>query len=626
MILPVSLGFSRSEFKRDVRHPSALGHAGFGMRMTSPLNRDVFQKTTGGISGASADKVSDLSFGYNFALKQVKGIPCAYCGKDVLSREDLHEMIHLKGSELVDRMNGYFYQAPDKMSDSQRKAFKILKETALEHPDKTAEELLPILFVDSRERLIKKQSKIYDDIEEMAEDLKTRSLSKYVKDIRNQDVVLKQDISLAELSDFLINKQHVAYRKEIIQNIKDIRNSPEAIKNNHAKTWNRIISKVDELPSSTIDEDAYLVKFISKAIKKNINDELIPKDMESSEMFYAQMLYPFLSTAEHIKPFSKKGVSDYSNYLITHSYCNGKRADMPWIDYMFRNPRRFDNVVENLSVVKDKMEEDPKSFRNLGLPDYLQKVSNTLRKEVRRYTQNAFVSKFLDDLSSVQSADMPDVKVKKIKKKRMLSDGVEPFTTARLADLKSLKGRMLGEEIEKYKSFFSSSESMVKLAAIEKVAQWAKENPGKNAEELMPVMYENSKKALVKNRSGIYSRLLRDAFGEDPQLSETIKYLRSKDPLFNENRAVPDKQIEKFLSDTAQDEYKQFLFEATEALIEKTPSSSKNQKWSKIVRKIPNALSPEHKASGYLTKLLLESRNDDYSFDADKFYEILLSN
>ena len=159
MILPVSLGFSRSEFKRDVRHPSALGHAGFGMRMTSPLNRDVFQKTTGGISGASADKVSDLSFGYNFALKQVKGIPCAYCGKDVLSREDLHEMIHLKGSELVDRMNGYFHQAPDKMSDSQRRAFKILKETALEHPDKTAEELLPILFVDSRERLIKKTIK-----------------------------------------------------------------------------------------------------------------------------------------------------------------------------------------------------------------------------------------------------------------------------------------------------------------------------------------------------------------------------------------------------------------------------------------------------------------------------------
>ena len=190
-------------------------------------------------------------------------------------------MIHLKGSELVDRMGEYFRQAPDKMGDSQRKAFKILQETALEHPDKTAEELLPILFVDSRERLIKKQSKIYDDIEEMAEDLKTHSLSKYVKDVRNQDVVLKQDISLVELSDFLINKQHVAYRKEIIQNIKDIRNSPEAIKNNHAKTWNSIISKVNELPSSSIDEDAYLVKFISKAIKKNINDELIPKDMES---------------------------------------------------------------------------------------------------------------------------------------------------------------------------------------------------------------------------------------------------------------------------------------------------------------------------------------------------------
>ena len=142
----------------------------------------------------------------------------------------------------------------------------------------------------------------------------------------------------------------------------------------------------------------------------------------------------------------------------------------------------------------------------------------------------------------------------------------------------------------------------------------------------MPVLYENSKKALVKNRSGIYSRLLQEAFGEDPQLSETIKYLQTKDPLYSKDRIVPDKQIEKFLSDTAQDEYKQFLFDTMDALIEKTPSSSKNQKWSKIVRKIPNALSPEHKASGYLTKLLLDSRNDDYSFDADKFYEILLSN
>ena len=279
MILKVSLDFPKVGFKWNVKQPSAIRHASFNMHMYSPLTQDIFQKTTDRILGVSTDKVSDLTFGYNFSLKQVKGIPCAYCGKDVISQEDLHEMIHLRGSELVHRMNKYFHQSPDKMSDSQLRAFNILQKTALEHPDKTAEELLPILFIDARERLIKKQSKIYDDIEDMADDLKTRSLSRYVKYIRNQDVVLKQDISLAELSDFLINKQHVAYRKEIIQNIKDIRNSPEAINNNHAKTWNGIISKVDELPSSTTDEDAYLVKFISKAINKNINDELIPKDM-----------------------------------------------------------------------------------------------------------------------------------------------------------------------------------------------------------------------------------------------------------------------------------------------------------------------------------------------------------
>lgn len=625
MFFPISLGLSKINCLSGMRR-SDVSNTNFGMRMSSPLTKDVFQRQTGHLSQINVNNISSLTFGYEFALKQVKNVPCAYCSEDVLSRDDLHEMVNLKGQELVDKMNKYYLQAPDKMGDSQKKSFEILKKAAIENPDKTARELLPILFVEARDRLIKKQSKIYDDIEEMADGLKTRSLSKYIKEVRNQDIVLRQDISLDELSDFLVNKQHVAYRKEIIQNIKDIRNSPEAVKNNHAKTWGRIIAKVDELPSSKIDEDAYLVKFISKAIKKNINDELIPKDMESSEMFYAQILYPFLSTAEHIKPFSKKGVSDYSNYLITHSYCNAKRGNMPWVDYMFKDPRRFDNVIENLSVVSSYMEEDPKKFKGMGVKDYLPRVSQTLRREVRGYTQNIFVSKFLDDLSGISSADIQDVKVTKKKKKRQQVPSVEPFSQDKLDMLKSLQGNRLGVEIEKYKILFSSNDTMVKGAAVEKVAQWAKSNPNKNAEELIPILYENSKKSLLKNRSGIYSRLLQEAAGEDKMLIDNIKKLKQNDPLYSEDRVVSEETIKNFLSDASQAEYQQFLFDNVENLVEKTPSYSKTSKWAKIVKKLPNTLSPEHKASGYLMKLLFEAKEEDGSFNVDKFYTRLLSN
>ena len=52
------------------------------------LSSDTFQKSP-------ILRSNDISFGYEFALKKPKGLSCAYCGKPVLSQDEIYEFSEL---------------------------------------------------------------------------------------------------------------------------------------------------------------------------------------------------------------------------------------------------------------------------------------------------------------------------------------------------------------------------------------------------------------------------------------------------------------------------------------------------------------------------------------------------
>lgn len=376
---------------------STNSYASASRQLVRTLKSDSFVRST---SVASKLKRDNISFGYEFELKKPTGIPCAYCGKDTLSRNDIKEISALKGRALVDKLEKYVLQNPSAMNEQAKKALKLFEKTALDNPQKDGRELLPAAYTRARNRMLIKQMAVYSKTEKLAKKLNSKELLGYISKVKDQDNILNPDISLEELSDFLINKIHVEFRKDILSNVIKI-----AGKNNDPRRvdlWSDVISTISSLPSSKTDPDAYLVKYISKALRRDPkmeNDLVLLSDSEA-ELFYAKLLSPFVASAEHIKPFSAGGVSSPRNYLVTHAHCNSKRGNKKWSDFMLDSPFRFETVLKNIQTIANSP-EIAEQTRGFSIKSYVNKVAKTMINELADVSSDEFVDGFITRLSAV---------------------------------------------------------------------------------------------------------------------------------------------------------------------------------------------------------------------------------
>src|SRR5699024_10698001 len=143
---------------------------------------------------------------------------------------------------LVGELEKFASSKRTQMNQQAREALELFEKTALDNPDKNGAELLPVAYTRARNRMLIKQTGVYSRAEKLAEQIGARNLLRYLKKVKTQDVIIKPDISIEELSAFLTNNTHIEFRKDILSTVLRMAGNNRKIDN--VDTWSAIVREI----------------------------------------------------------------------------------------------------------------------------------------------------------------------------------------------------------------------------------------------------------------------------------------------------------------------------------------------------------------------------------------------
>ena len=79
----------------------------------------------------------------------------------MLTKRDVDDLVSLKGKKLASRLGMYLGQGRGNISKKHLDAIEFVKLVAKEYPNKTASEILPIVYVRARNKMILKQKDMH---------------------------------------------------------------------------------------------------------------------------------------------------------------------------------------------------------------------------------------------------------------------------------------------------------------------------------------------------------------------------------------------------------------------------------------------------------------------------------
>lgn len=544
------------------------------------LSQDVFVKST-----------NSINFGYNFALKQPRGIPCAYCGKEMLSKDAVYEIIGLRGQKLADRLDDFAMQGLNNMTVQSRLALYYIKSVALNNSNKTGKEILPIVYTRARNRMLIKQMDVYSRVEQLARDLNSDELLDYIGRVKNQDAVLNPDISLDELSDFLVNRIHIQFRKDVIMNVTSI--ASKGMQNGNVDTWLNVVNEISKLPSSKTDPDALLVKYVSRALRKDpkIENELISLNDDSAALFYSNILSPYVSTAEHVQPHSHFGENGTNNYLTVHSHCNMRRSSIPFSEYVVKKPEILEHIVNYLKAIMVANLNNLNGFSKLG---YITNISSKLKSQLHDVKDVPVVKKFFAELDNI-SLMKPDVKLSK------------PDANVRR------------ELLEKFNAKLTGLDSTVEQSLREKFANILVKYKGAELDMVLDNLLYSSFDSLKETRFTKFEKVLQhlNPDNEAPYV-ELVEKLRDTDPILT-SKSPLESDFNSILSDSFIFNHKllvsNMLHFADDDLLE---PGEKN-----YISFLPKRLAIKRNFDLYCVKILLNARDTKGHYNKSKIYKLL---
>ena len=532
---------------------------------TRYLQNDVF------VRSSSAQNISFC--GYTFDLKNHRGLPCAYCGDTMLTKRDVDDLVSLKGKKLASRLGMYLGQGRGNISKKHLDAIEFVKLVAKEYPNKTAAEILPIVYVRARNKMILKQAQVYSRIEKLGHSVNSDDLIEYISQIKKQDKPIPSDISIEELSYFLIHKTYIKYRKEVIGTITKFAKEQSNSQNN--EVWKRIFYESTTLPSSSNDSDALLVKLVSQALRLDPkgNNDIVSINDDAAAVFYSNLLTEFMPTVEHIKPQSSNGADSSSNFLAVHSHCNGKRSSTPFHEYVLANAEILPNVLNYLYYIKT---EDLSRANNINKVEYLQGICKTLKEELAPIADMGDIKDFFASLDDICLADK---------------------TSLRAPESRALRLKAAGIFEQKIKS--SGSESTLR----------------KELDEL----YIELLKSFTQNLHKSYSKTIKQLFQEQNVFAAlAVRHSMQMDERLKLSK-IDSVKVNTMLSD----KYKDIYAVPLRAELERLLCTDTNDKYVDFIDKTMHDLFPYDNIGVYCLKVLANCRNENGIYSVDKIYQTL---
>lgn len=278
-----------------------------------------------------------ISFGWDSPLTNIAK-HCAYCGIEILTDKEAEDIIKKipaqKGIELQDSLT-----------------FLLNKYLSLHRPAPK----IPIL------KDLVKFSRINPEMNgnEVINNYKRAKRRHLKAKINIQKDIVQQ---YCNKLDPLISKVPKIYQPRLIKLI----NSPPHTLKSFVTQVNTIRFKTEkapvELPAEFIAFSDKITAVYEKHKAQNKADDFLSRQFkEPPENLVRQLVEPLKVTLEHIRPHSKKGPNNTSNYLPVCSYCNVKRGNMDFPEWLKEHP-------EIQGFIKTSLLEIQKAIQTLTDP------------------------------------------------------------------------------------------------------------------------------------------------------------------------------------------------------------------------------------------------------------------
>lgn len=284
---------------------------------------------------------------YEFALKKISGLPCAYCGKIMHTNQEQKlfgvEIAELTGKKLRDKLA--FLRASPEVPFEQNIA-NLLTEKSKELSGENIQELLIDMFPDAEKKLIQHQTKILNQLPEIMNKLTGATKEKAFGKLDEMNSILNK-----KNSDLLFKKKAILDSFKIIQ---EAETNPDN-KSHLKKAFQVLVT----LPRAKDDTNAFIVKYSRRSPR------------ETGEV----LIDPFTSSAEHLIPDSKGGSSKPFNLLCIHKHCNENRNVQEIPDLIKNNSTIILHIKNHLKIVTKKI----KQYEVFGFSRYPTQIAKTLK-------------------------------------------------------------------------------------------------------------------------------------------------------------------------------------------------------------------------------------------------------
>lgn len=295
-----------------------------------------------------------VSFGTKvFEVNNIDGIPCAYCGQEMISLNTAHNICmpdRFSDDLIIDRVRSVGHL----LKPFQQQVLNYLTSFQYSNGYKSDGAIIENSIKSAKEEVSSDIKERFLSIVDIIERSSCKELKEKIRERKETYLsALMRKLSYEALMDFVRDENFLGIHQ-----------------NSSYKLGQKINNVVSDIHNpNEFSSDSYIYDHAKKG---------------SYSDFYLNLLRKSTSTIEHLTPKSKGGTNGINNYLAVCQDCNSKRGNLPFSLFISLNPQIVENTEKQLQLLNKmlpKLISERKISRKYN--DYPQKVSETL-KEISR--------------------------------------------------------------------------------------------------------------------------------------------------------------------------------------------------------------------------------------------------
>lgn len=279
-------------------------------------------------------------------LKKLRNVPCPYFDVITISNPKVARICKdLQRCTTVKEVVRYLKKYKNNLQKTERAIFERFEEAANSNPDMELQDLLKEWYNSALIKLKLEEFQVLNSIDRISLKLSPQTAFAIGKKITK----CKQII-------FDNNPRNTFKRKTLLSSLYEVETKPE-----EKRSFRTLLDKANHLPTSTTSENAFIVKYANR-----------PHYEIAKRLVIASA-----ATIEHVKPESKGGKNELSNFMLASANANHARQNMPLTKFIKMFPQIPQNCQKYIDFIIEKINHGALS----GNETYPYKIKETLSQE-----------------------------------------------------------------------------------------------------------------------------------------------------------------------------------------------------------------------------------------------------